>query len=141
MTTIAASAHAEWLRMRKWPAFWVLLGTWIGHRVTLRLSREGPGYLVAASRVEHVRATPGRLTIETEPDARRERLHRYLTRNVILAKRRHEGRRSALRYAASRPRLAGRLALDGRWRKAGVLVAGVVDGARFDPEVEHCRPS
>ena len=21
------------------------------------------------------------------------------------------------------------------------LVAGVVDGARFDPEVEHCRPS
>ena len=88
-----------------------------------------------------MRAAPGRLTIETEPDARRERLHRYLTRNVILAKRRHEGRRSALRYAASRLRLAGRLALGGRWRKAGVLVAGVVDGARFDPEVEHCRPS
>lgn len=108
---------------------------------TLRLSRDAPGYLVAASRVEHVRAAPGRLTIETEPDARRERLHRYLTRNVILAKRRHEGRRSALRYAASRLRLAGRLALGGRWRKAGVLVAGVVDGARFDPEVEHCRPS
>ena len=105
---------------------------------TLRLSRAEPGYLVAASRAIHVRAAPGRLCIATEADPRRERLHRYLTRNVILAKRRHEGRGSALRYAASRLRLAGRLALTGRWRKAGVLIAGVADGARFDPEVEHC---
>jgi GT2 family glycosyltransferase len=108
---------------------------------TLRLSRDGPGYLVAASRVEHVRAAPGHLTIETEADPRRERLHRYLTRNVILAKRRHEGRGAALRYVVSRLRIAGRLALQGRWRKAGVLMAGVVDGARFDPKVEHCTPS
>ena len=108
---------------------------------TLRLSRDGPGYLVAASRVVHVRAAPGHLTIETEADPGRERLHRYLTRNVILAKRRHEGRASALRYVASRLRIAGRLALQGRWRKAGVLMAGVVDGARFDPKVEHCTPS
>ena len=109
---------------------------------------EGDSILRMARRIDAALAgkrvsvrTPGRLTIETEPDARRERLHRYLTRNVILAKRRHEGRRSALRYAASRLRLAGRLALGGRWRQAGVLVAGVMDGARFDPEVEHCRPS
>ena len=108
---------------------------------TLRLSRDGPGHLVATSRVVHVRAAPGRLSIETEPDAGRERLHRYLTRNVILAKRRHEGQGSAMRYVASRLRIAGGLLLRGRWRKAGVLVAGVVDGARFDPEVEHCTPS
>ena len=89
----------------------------------------------------HVRAAPGRLSIETEPDAERERLHRYLTRNVILAKRRHEGAGSALRYAASRLRMAGGLALRGRWRKAGVLAAGVLDGARFNPEVEFCTGS
>ena len=108
---------------------------------TLRLSRDGPGHLVAASRMVHVRAAPGRLSIETEPDAERERLHRYLTRNVILAKRRHEGAGSALRYAASRLRMAGGLALKGRWRKAGVLAAGVFDGSRFDPEVEFCTGS
>ena len=108
---------------------------------TLRLSRQAPGHLVAASRVVHVRATPGCLSIETETDPGRERLHRYLTRNVILAKRRHEGKGPAARYALSRLRMAVALALKGRWRKAGVLVAGVMDGARFSPEVEPCPTS
>jgi GT2 family glycosyltransferase len=105
---------------------------------TLRLAAERPGFLIGASRVEHVRAAPGGLSLETETDPRRERLHRLLTRNVILAKRRHEGTGSALRYAASRGRIALRLAAKGQWRKAGVLVAGVLDGVRFDPEVEYC---
>jgi GT2 family glycosyltransferase len=107
---------------------------------TLRLSADRPGFLVGASRVEHVRVAPGWLTIETEDDPRRAALHRLLTRNVILAKRRHEGRASALRYAGSRLRIALRLARRGRWRRAGLLVAGVVDGWRFAPEVEFCAP-
>jgi dTDP-4-dehydrorhamnose reductase len=105
---------------------------------TLRLSRDGPGHLVAASRVVHVRAAPGRLTIETEADPGRERLHRYLTRNVIVAKRRHEGRCAAFRYAASRTLLAARLACQGRWRKAAILSGGVVEGMWFNPKVEYC---
>ena len=108
---------------------------------TMRLSKDRPGYLAGASRVVHVRATPGNLSIGTESDPRRENLHRYLTRNVILAKRRHEGRAAALRYILSRFRMAAALAARGRWRKAGVLVAGVADGIVFDPEVEYCiRP-
>ncbi|MBA4808022.1 glycosyltransferase family 2 protein [Brevundimonas sp.] len=107
---------------------------------TLRLSADRPGFLAAFSRVEHVRAAPGWLSLETETDPRRERLHRLLTRNIILAKRRHEGTASALRYAGSRARIAFRLARRGRWRKAGLLVAGLVDGARFDPKVEFCAP-
>jgi len=108
---------------------------------TLRLSAERPGWLVAASHVVHVRASPGWLSIESEADPARERLHRRLTRNVILAKRRHEGERSALRYALSRLRTAARLAAGGRWRKASLLAAGVADGLRFNPQVEHCAPS
>lgn len=105
---------------------------------TLRLAAERPGFLVGASRVEHVRAAPGQLSLETETDPRRERLHRLLTRNIILAKRRHEGTGAALRYAASRGRIALKLAAKGQWRKAGVLTAGILDGVRFNPEVEYC---
>lgn len=107
---------------------------------TLRLSKDRPGWLVGASRVEHVRAASGWLSIETEEDPRRQGLHRLLTRNVILAKRRHEGRGAALRYGASRLRIAGRLAGRGRWRRAGLVLGGVWDGVWFDPEVERCGP-
>lgn len=107
---------------------------------TLRLSADRPGWLVAASQAVHVRAAPGWLSIESEADPAREHLHRRLTRNVILAKRRHEGGRSALRYALSRLRIAVRLAAGGRWRKAGLLAAGVADGVAFNPPVEHCAP-
>lgn len=107
---------------------------------TLRLSKDRPGWLVGASRVEHVRAASGWLSIETEDDPRRQGLHRLLTRNVILAKRRHEGRGAAMRYGASRLRIALRLIGRGQWRRAGLLVAGLADGVRFDPEVEFCAP-
>ncbi len=105
---------------------------------TLRLSAERSGFLVGASRVEHVRALSGWLSLDTEDDPRRQRLHRLLTRNVILAKRRHEGRASAVRYAASRLRIAARLLSRGQWTKARLLIAGVADGARFNPKVEFC---
>ncbi len=106
---------------------------------TLRLSQDRPGFVVGDSRVVHVRAAPGMLSVAHETAPGRIRLHRLLTRNVILTKRRHEGRASAVRYAASRLRLAAGLAARGRWRKAGVLLAGVIDGLWFDPEVEFCR--
>lgn len=107
---------------------------------TLRLTRERPGFLVGDSLVTHVRAASGWLSIETEADPRRQGLHRLLTRNVILAKRRHEGRGAALRYGASRLRIAGRLVKRGRWRWAGLVLGGVWDGLWFDPEVERCAP-
>nr|WP_314433900.1 glycosyltransferase [uncultured Brevundimonas sp.] len=106
---------------------------------TLRLSRDRPGFVVGDSRVVHVRAAPGMLSVAHETAPVRIRLHRLLTRNVILTKRRHEGRASAVRYAASRVRLAAGLASRGRWRKAGVLLTGVIDGVWFNPEVEFCR--
>lgn len=106
---------------------------------TLRLSRHRPGFVVGDSRAVHVRAAPGALSLAHETEPGRIRLHRLLTRNVILTKRRHEGRASAARYAASRVRMAAGLAVRGRWRKAGVLLAGVIDGLGFDPEVEFCE--
>lgn len=106
---------------------------------TLRLSRDRPGFVVGDSRAVHVRAAPGALSLAHETEPGRIRLHRLLTRNVILTKRRHEGRASAARYAASRVRMAAGLAVRGRWRKAGVLLAGVIDGLGFDPEVEFCE--
>lgn len=107
---------------------------------TLRLSQDRPGFVVGDSRVVHVRAASGALSLAHETEPGRIRLHRLLTRNVILTKRRHEGRASAARYAASRVRLATGQILRGRWRKAGVLLAGVIDGVRFNPEVEFCAP-
>ncbi len=106
---------------------------------TLRLSRDRPGFVVGDSRAVHVRAAPGALSLANETEPGRIRLHRLLTRNVILTKRRHEGRVSAARYAASRVRMAAGLAVRGKWRKAGVLLAGVIDGLGFDPEVEFCE--
>ena len=106
---------------------------------TLRLSRDRPGFVVGDSRAVHVRAAPGALSLAHETEPGRIRLHRLLTRNVILTKRRHEGRASAARYAASRVRMAAGLAVRGKWRKAGVLLAGVIDGLGFDPEVEFCE--
>ena len=66
---------------------------------TLRLSRDRPGFVVGDSRAVHVRAAPGALSLAHETEPGRIRLHRLLTRNVILTKRRHEGRASAARYA------------------------------------------
>jgi GT2 family glycosyltransferase len=106
---------------------------------TLRLSRERPGFVVGTSRAVHVRAAPGALTIANETQPARVRLHRLLTRNVILTKRRHEGRWPAVRYAASRLKMALSLASRGQGRKAGMLAAGVIDGFRFNPEVEFCQ--
>ncbi|QYC12021.1 glycosyltransferase [Brevundimonas nasdae] len=106
---------------------------------TLRLSKDRPGFVVGDSRAVHVRAAPGALSLAHETEPGRIRLHRLLTRNVILTKRRHEGRASAARYAASRVRMAAGLAVRGQWRKAGVLLAGVIDGLGFDPEVEFCE--
>ena len=106
---------------------------------TLRLSKDRPGFVVGDSRAVHVRAAPGALSLAHETEPGRIRLHRLLTRNVILTKRRHEGRASAARYAASRVRMAAGLAVRGKWRKAGVLLSGVIDGLGFDPEVEFCE--
>ncbi|WP_438852143.1 glycosyltransferase [Brevundimonas nasdae] len=106
---------------------------------TLRLSRDRPGFVVGDSRAVHVRAAPGALSLAHETEPGRIRLHRLLTRNVLLTKRRHEGRASAARYAASRVRMAAGLVVRGQWRKAGVLLAGVIDGVGFDPEVEFCE--
>ena len=106
---------------------------------TLRLSKDRPGFVVGDSRAVHVRAAPGALSLAHETEPGRIRLHRLLTRNVLLTKRRHEGRASAARYAASRVRMAAGLVVRGQWRKAGVLLAGVIDGVGFDPEVEFCE--
>lgn len=104
---------------------------------TVRVTASVPGFLVGASAVTHVRAAPGVLSLKTESNPVRMTFHRYLTRNTAYLVRTHYGRRRWLAYCLEQIEGAIGHAVAGRFKKAGILVAGVWDSMRFHPPVER----
>lgn len=103
---------------------------------TLRISQEKPGYLVAASRVLHLRRVSGSIDIHRETDPQRIALHRHFIRNeLFIARRYHRWRRVPL-LAFSRLRLVMRLLWRGQSVKARMVFAGLLEAWKFSPEVE-----
>lgn len=106
---------------------------------TLRISQESPGYLVAASKVLHLRRVCGVIDILRETDAARIALHRHYTRNEIFVARRHSRKLRVVRLLLWRTRLVVRLVGHGQFAKAMVIVNGLWESLAFNPQTEDAE--
>lgn len=103
---------------------------------TLRITRDGPGYLVGSSQVVHVRQQSAKPNIAKENDAARLRYHFYHIRNALYTTRTYHRHINVVRMTIYNVRLAFRLLRAGAFAKAWLVVRGVVAGLTFqsDPE-------
>ena len=103
---------------------------------TLRISQETPGYLVAASRVLHMRRVSGAIDILRETDPNRVALHRHLVRNELFVARKYFRKRRVLGLLASRLGQVAQMLQRGQFGKARIVMNGLLESLRFSPEPE-----
>ncbi len=103
---------------------------------TLRISQEAPGYLVAASKVWHLRKVSGSISIQRELDPNRTALHRHFVRNELFIARRYHSRRRVMTVFLSRLILAMRLFKGGQGAKSRIVLKGLLESFRFKPAPE-----
>jgi GT2 family glycosyltransferase len=103
---------------------------------TMRITRDGPGYLVGDSRVVHVRAVAGAPDIRKEADPRRVKYFYYLKRNQMFMRRRlRHG--STTKHISRQLRLVAELLLTREWFKAKLVMVGTFHGFFFNPRLEE----
>ncbi len=103
---------------------------------TLRISQDAPGYLVAASKVLHMRRVSGAIDILRETDPNRIALHRHLVRNELFVARKYFRKRRVLGLLLSRLGLVARMLKRGQFVKAKIVTNGLFESLRFAPEPE-----
>ncbi|WP_417777168.1 dTDP-4-dehydrorhamnose reductase [Stutzerimonas xanthomarina] len=103
---------------------------------TLRISQNVPGYLVAASRVLHVRRVSGAIDILREPDPARIALHRHLVRNELFVARKYFRKRRVLGLFGSRLSLVAAMLARGQFAKARIILTGLLESFSFSPVPE-----
>lgn len=103
---------------------------------TMRISEDVPGYLVAASKVLHMRRVSGAIDILRETDPNRVALHRHLVRNELFVARRYFRKRRVLGLLLSRLGLVARMLQRGQLTKAKIVATGLLESLRFAPEPE-----
>jgi len=103
---------------------------------TLRISQEAPGYLVAASKVLHMRRVSGTIDIQRETDPNRVALHRHLVRNELFVARKYFRKRRVLGLLLSRLGQVARMLQCGQFAKAKIVAKGLLESFRFAPEPE-----
>ena len=103
---------------------------------TLRMSQNEPGYLVAQSKVRHLRKVNGSISIEREIDPARIALHRNFIRNEVFIARLYGSRRRVMTLFLSRLVLAARLIKNRKTAKSAVVLRGLLDSFRFKPTAE-----
>jgi GT2 family glycosyltransferase len=105
---------------------------------TMRITKDGPGYLVGDSRVTHVRAVPGAPDIKKETDPNRIKYFYYLKRNQMFMRRRlHHG--SVTKHILWQLRLVAELLLQREYYKARLVTTGTIHGLFFKPVREHAK--
>jgi GT2 family glycosyltransferase len=105
---------------------------------TLRITRNGPGYIVGDSRVVHVRAQPGALDIKKEKNPTRVKYFYYLKRNqMFMCRRLRHG--SVITYGLRQLWLTAELLLRREFDKAKLVVTGTVHGLFFNPRREEAQ--
>lgn len=103
---------------------------------TMRITRNGPGYLVGNSRVIHVRAAAGAPDARKETDPRRIQYFYYLKRNQMFMRRRlRHG--SVTKHILRQIQLAAELLLAAEYQKAKSVAIGTIHGLFFDPAREQ----
>lgn len=100
---------------------------------TMRISQDAPGYLVASSKVWHLRKVSGSISIQREVDPNRTALHRHFVRNELFIARRYYSRRRVVTVFLSRLILAARMFKAGQTHKSRIVVKGLLESFRFKP--------
>jgi len=103
---------------------------------TLRITKKHPGFLVSDSKVAHVRALSGAVSILTETNKARIAYHRHFIRNHLYAARIHSPRLDFLKLVIRNVRMMLRLVGSCELRKASIVFTGFVEGLWFHPKVE-----
>ena len=103
---------------------------------TLRISEDVPGYLVAASKVLHMRRVSGTIDILREVDPNRVALHRHLVRNELFVARRYFRKRRVLGLLGSRLWQVLQMLKSRQLSKARIVTKGLLESFRFAPEAE-----
>ncbi|MCQ4287569.1 dTDP-4-dehydrorhamnose reductase [Pseudomonas stutzeri] len=103
---------------------------------TMRISQDVPGYLVAASKVLHMRRVSGAIDILRETDPNRIALHRHLVRNELFVARKYFRKRRVLGLLFSRLGQVARMLQRGQFAKAKIVAKGLLESLHFAPEPE-----
>ncbi|WP_434457866.1 glycosyltransferase family 2 protein [Stutzerimonas urumqiensis] len=103
---------------------------------TLRITEREPGYLVASSKVLHLRRISGTINIRRETNPARVPLHRHFVRNEVYVFRRFYKKRRLLGLMFSRMILLTRLLRDREFNKAKIVLIGLLESLRFTPSPE-----
>lgn len=103
---------------------------------TLRVTDKHPGFLVAESRVVHLRQLSGPVSIVTEVNSTRLKYHRHLIRNHMYIARKYGPRMEYYRHVIRQIQLLLRLVRLHELEKARIVLAGMFESFQFHPPVE-----
>jgi GT2 family glycosyltransferase len=103
---------------------------------TLRITRKYPGFLVAESRVLHLRQLSGVLSIATEVNRTRLEYHRHFIRNHMYIARIHGARLDYYRHAIRQIQLLLHLLRIHQFEKARIVLTGFLESFWFNPPIE-----
>jgi dTDP-4-dehydrorhamnose reductase len=102
--------------------------------LTFRITEQRPGFLVGTSKILHLRAQPGDISIFLEDDKRRVPNFYYLYRNMLYVRRRYMGPHAYFNGIVRGVLEAGQLAATGKFWKAQIALRGVAAGIVFNPK-------
>ncbi|WP_227368684.1 glycosyltransferase family 2 protein [Halomonas sp. M20] len=103
---------------------------------TMRITRDKPGYLVATSKVLHLREKSGPISIVTEENRSRIQYHRHFIRNRVFITRKFSNKYRLLVCIYKDIRLVLLLLRKKQFNKVGVVLKGLCESPFFYPEAE-----
>ena len=103
---------------------------------TLRITERCPGFLVAESKVLHLRQLRGVVSILSEVDRTRLKYHRHHIRNHMYIARTYGARLDYYRHAIRQIQLLVRLLKRRQFDKARIALTGFVESFWFNPSIE-----
>nr|WP_299242818.1 glycosyltransferase family 2 protein [uncultured Halomonas sp.] len=103
---------------------------------TMRITQHKPGYLVATSKVLHLREKSGPISIVTEENQNRIKYHRHFIRNRIFITRKFSNKYRLLVCIYKDIRLLFLLLRKKKFQKMGVVLRGMCEGPFFYPNAE-----
>lgn len=108
---------------------------------TMRITKNHPGFVIADSKVSHLRAVNGAISILTETNEVRVGYYRHFVRNQMYTARVHSPKPYFVWHIVRQVQLMLRLAGKWEFKKANIVVTGLVEGLWFHPKVEAADDS
>jgi dTDP-4-dehydrorhamnose reductase len=108
---------------------------------TMRITKKHPGFVIAESKVAHLRALSGAVSILTETNKVRIGYYRHFVRNQMYTARIHSPKLDFLRHVVRQMQLILKLTRRLEFHKANIVLTGFMESLWFHPEVEAADAS